>query len=114
MKAVFLLLFGAVAGAMLWLWLQPVCQGGHVVRNEAECSERFTRDFCRSAFARTGSIAARAGTTYISDADCRQNWPICEPRAPQGFGPRPSHWCLVQAADGSAARIDPQYNDRRQ
>ena len=100
--------------AMAWLWFQPVCQGGHVVRNEAECAAHFSVAFCRASFARTASIAARAGSIYNSDTECRDIWPVCDPRVPQGFGPRPSHWCLVEAAGSAPGRIEPSYSRRPQ
>lgn len=114
MRAIVIGLIAAVGGAMLWLWLQPSCSGGRVVASEQECRDHFTDGFCRTAFARTAAVAARSGAVYTNEAECRENWPICNPREPLGFGPRPSHWCLVKAADNTPARIEPQYNNRRQ
>ena len=114
MRLVVLALIAAGAAVMGWLWLQPVCAGGHVIANSADCARMFDAGFCRDAFSRMPAIAARSGTSYVNETECRDAWPICDKREPQGFGPRPSHWCLVRAADGSAARIEPQYNNRRQ
>ncbi len=114
MKVVVFGFVAACAAGMLWLFLQPVCQGGHIVANAAECAQHFSAGFCNNAFSRTTSIAARSGPTYNSDNECRDSWPVCDRREPQGYGPRPSHWCLVEASGGTAARIEPQFNNRRQ
>ncbi len=114
MRALVIGIIGAVALTIGWLWVQPDCSGGRVVASEADCREHFSDGFCRTAFARTAAVAARSGAVYTNEAECRENWPICDRREPLGFGPRPSHWCLVRAADGSPARIEPQYNNRRQ
>ena len=114
MRGLVLGLIAALAAAMAWLWLQPVCAGGQVVANEADCRQHFSNGFCRTAFSRTAAIAARSGSVYTTDMECRENWPVCDSREPIGFGPRPSHWCLVKAADDTPARIEPQYNNRRQ
>ncbi len=114
MRALVIGIIGAVALTLGWLWLQPVCSGGKVVANEADCREYFTDGFCRTAFARTAAVAARSGAVYTSEAECRENWPVCDRREPFGFGPRPSHWCLARGADAAPATIEPHYNNRRQ
>lgn len=114
MRALVIGVIGTVALALGWLWFQPVCSGGHVVADEAECRAHFTDAFCRTALLRSAGVAARSGAVYTNEAECRENWPVCDRREPLGFGPRPSHWCLVRGADGAPARIEPQYNNRRQ
>lgn len=107
----------AIAGFMVWLWFQPVCRGGSVVPDEQACRSvaGFDRDFCRMAFSRTGDIARRSGPTYQTLHECALNWPRCIEQGPDGrAAPKPSHWCIVRAADRSLARLEPQYNDRRQ
>ena len=114
MHKIILAIIAAGAAVMAWLWFQPVCQGGHVVADEAACRAKFDAAFCARAFARTSAIARTAGPSYQTDMECRQNWPVCMERDPQGFGPRPGSWCLVRAAGGSPARIEPQFNNYRQ
>lgn len=114
MNRLILLLIASGAGVMLYLWSRPVCEGGHAVADEAACRERFDAAFCAKAFARAPAIARTAGPSYLTDAECRQSWPVCIERDPQGYGPRPSSWCAVRAADGTVARFEPQYDTYRQ
>ncbi len=114
MKVVVFGLIAACAAAMIWLFLQPVCQGGQVVTSAADCARTFSAGICSNAFSQTAAIAARSGPTYTNENECRESWPVCDRREPQGYGPRPSHWCLVEATGGSLARIEPQFNNRRQ
>lgn len=114
MRALVIALFAAVAMVLAWNWSHPPCADGRVVANEAECRSWFSDQFCRTAFTRAKNIAAGVGTVYTSEAECRQDWPVCDPRGALGFGPRPSHWCLARGSDGLPAQIEPLFNNRRQ
>ena len=110
----FLFIF-AIAAFIGWMWFQPVCAGGAIVKDEAACraAAGFDAAFCRDVFSRTAKIAFEVGPSYVSEQECRDKWPVCDPHAPAGFqwGARPSSWCVVRAA-GGPARIDPQYDVR--
>jgi uncharacterized protein YgiB involved in biofilm formation len=113
MGKIVLPVIAAGAAIMAWLWFQPVCRAGQVVADEQACAARFDAAFCQRAFARAQAIAQTAGPSYLTDAECRANWPFCIERIPQGFGPRPSGWCVVRASDGALARFEPQYDNYR-
>jgi hypothetical protein len=107
----------AVAGFMGWMWFQPVCPGGTAVANEAACARvpGFDAAFCRNAFARTGDIARNSGASYPTLWECNQNWPKCMERGPTGEAvPVPSGWCIVRGPAGALAKLQPQYDNRRQ
>jgi hypothetical protein len=107
----------AVAGFMGWMWLQPVCNGGAVVADEAACARvaGFDDTFCRAAFRRTEDIARTSGATYPTLWECNQNWPKCMERGPTGEAvPVPSGWCIVRGPAGALAKLQPQYDNRRQ
>ncbi|MBM3608096.1 MAG: hypothetical protein FJX29_06550 [Alphaproteobacteria bacterium] len=108
------MIIAAGSGVMFYLWMQPVCQGGRVVADEAACRTHFDAAFCASAFARAPAIARTAGPSYQTDVECRQSWPVCVERDPQGYGPRPSGWCVVRAHSGALARFEPQFDNYRQ
>lgn len=109
-----LLLIAGGAGVMAYLWSRPVCDGGHVVADEAACRARFDAAFCARAFAPAPAIARTGGPSYQTEVECSQSWPVCIERDPQGYGPRPSGWCVVRAGDGAVARFEPQYDSYRQ
>jgi hypothetical protein len=115
MRNLVLTFIAAVAGFMAWLFFQPACAGGAVVRDEAACRavSGFDAAFCRDVFSRTAKIAAEAGPAYTREAECRDLWPVCEPHGPGGlqWGARPASWCIVRSG-ATATRIEPQY-DRR-
>lgn len=113
MRVIALALILGIAGFMAYLWLKPICSDGLIVQDEEECGRYLGANLCRDAFAGAAAIAARSGATYNSDAACRQDWPVCDLREPQGYGPRPSRWC-VASAPGATRKISPLYLDRRQ
>ncbi len=113
MKNLVFLFIAAVSAVMGFLFLQPVCAGGLVVRDEAQCraTAGFDATFCRDAFGRATEIARGSGPSYSQRNDCDAQWPACVEHA-GGWGPKPSAWCLVRDGAGMAKRIEPQY-DRR-
>ena len=113
MRKIVLLLIAAVAAGMGYLFMQPVCAGGAVVRDEAQCraTAGFDAAFCRDAFGKAPAIARASGPSYSQRNDCDTQWPVCAEHA-GGWGPRPAAWCLVRDRAGLAKRIEPQYDKR--
>lgn len=117
MRALVIACIAAVTGVMAYLWLQPVCKDGHVVRDEAACVKAagFDAVFCRKAFARTKDIASWSGTSYPTLFECNQRWPKCMERGKVGEAvPVPTSWCLVRSPSGDVARLAPQYDNYKQ
>jgi hypothetical protein len=113
MRNLILLFIGASTAFMAYLFLQPVCAGGSIVRDEAQCriTAGFDAAFCRDAFMKTPAIARVSGPSYAQRGDCDVNWPVCVDHA-SGWGPKPVAWCLARDGAAMAKRIEPQY-DRR-
>jgi hypothetical protein len=78
MRWIVFVAIAGVAGFMAWLWLQPACRDGVVVKDEAGCRAvaGFDAAFCRAAFARATEIAARAA--YPTRDACLNDFPVCD------------------------------------
>jgi hypothetical protein len=113
MRNIIFLLITGIAGFMAWLWLQPVCAGGALVKDEAACraTAGFDAAFCRDVFSRTAGIAEK-GATYSSRDACLDEFPNCDsaPGAQRWYA-RPASWCVVRSG-AVASRIEPQYEKR--
>ena len=114
MRNAFIVLAALAAAVMVFLYLQPVCPGGTIVRDEEACQAAAGFDvvFCREAFARAPGIARVSGPSYPRRGDCDNAWPLCVDHA-GGWGPQPSSWCLARTGSGFATRVEPQYDNRR-
>ena len=115
MRNVIFLFIAGIAGLMGYMWVQPVCDGGSIVKDEAACRGVIGFDvaFCRDVFSRTAKIASEVGPAYANEMACREKWPVCDPHGPGAmqWGVRPAAWCVVRAG-GSVGRIEPQYDAR--
>lgn len=103
----------AIAAFMGWKALQPVCGGGQVIADEASCRAHFDALFCLQALPEMRRVAATGGETFQTQAACLDQWPVCIERSNvSAWAPRPASYCVVRAADGAIARIEPVYARR--
>ena len=112
MRGVVFLFIAGVAGFMAYMWFQPACPGGVIVKDEAGCrsAQGFDAAFCRAAFAKAPAIARSSGPAYASQTECLERWRACDPHEParMQWGARAASWCVAREASGEA-RLTPQY-----
>lgn len=115
MKYVAFAIIGAVAALMGWLWFEPECAGGFVVRDVADCSKvpEFGNAFCSRTFERQAEAIRRAGGLFLTRDACLQRHTTCidlpADGGQAGYAARPAGFCIVRGAEGGLSRMIPVY-----
>ncbi len=102
MKFVVFAVIAGIGAFMLWLFLQPVCSGGVVVSNIAECQQAsgFSPGFCQKAFTQARHIEGNAAG-YSTLTDCHQRFSICvEAEGFVGYVPKAKSVCIKKSNAG--------------
>jgi uncharacterized protein YgiB involved in biofilm formation len=111
-RAIPFTLIGGVAAFMAYMAFRGECPGGVVVMSEEKCRTEsgLSADLCRTVYSRAVTVARNAGTVFVDESKCSQQYGPCLPHATVlgSFVPVPAGFC-VQSSGGRLTDMTPVY-----